>query len=430
MSRTPRFVLLILLLAACKVSFAFQEPKEASNNTSLSPNEQLELEISARLVKQELKRFRDYLENDVFLHRSGNSALSKESLTFLFEVKQRIERIQKELPNLQKKGITFSSKELDIISQLQSRIRAFENPGSKQPKPDKPVLSESFNAELKSVMTASSLDERISLLDLIVADSSRNAAEKKVAKEIRMKLYAIRGKQGDWEKAIHDAKAIGKKGVPFVAPRDLVLAYSSNGKQVQSRIKKGDTLSIQQWLSNDKFKQTLFWVEKVNAGDSVKGWIEAEKMLLGNDLSLGGGYQPLSENEIDRQIEEAKKDFGNVFGKPLPVSAKTLAGMTSSQRTGPQEYQFTWSFDAEKFKITGAKIPADLYKDILGGKSDTTEIVGSWEIRRGNLFLRVGKGDKAIECKMKIFNTGVVRIESSQAQYVFSARSRAKASKE
>ena len=110
-----------------------------------------------------------------------------------------------------------------------------------------------------------------------------------------------------------------------------------------------------------------------------------------------------------------------VGGSYPPVTPERLAGSSSSHRTGHDDFEFTWSFDATSFVIEGSAIPTDLISAMLGPDVSATEIQGKWEIRDGTIhfFVDTGDTDSVKECSMPIYSTGPIRIESSAAQYVF-----------
>lgn len=111
-------------------------------------------------------------------------------------------------------------------------------------------------------------------------------------------------------------------------------------------------------------------------------------------------------------------------GRDYPaVTPERLAGLTSSQRTGKHHFEFTWSFDATSFVIEGPAIPTDLIFNMSGSDMELTKIEGEWDIQGDiiNLFVNSGVEDSepARKCSMRIYSTGPVRIENSEAQYVF-----------
>jgi hypothetical protein len=103
------------------------------------------------------------------------------------------------------------------------------------------------------------------------------------------------------------------------------------------------------------------------------------------------------------------------------VTAERLAGSTSSQRTGQHDFDFTWSFAASSFVNEGIAIPTDLIAAMLGPDEKASSIEGTWEIRDGiiHFFVTTKDAEQARDCSMRIYSTGPIRIETSEAQYVF-----------
>ena len=103
------------------------------------------------------------------------------------------------------------------------------------------------------------------------------------------------------------------------------------------------------------------------------------------------------------------------------ISSKDFAGTNSSQRTGKDEYNFTWSVATSTFLIEGDDIPEDLVTALLGDTTQTTRIEGKWEIKGETLHLSIDSGNdespRAIA--LPIVNTGVIRVITPDAQYVF-----------
>ena len=110
-----------------------------------------------------------------------------------------------------------------------------------------------------------------------------------------------------------------------------------------------------------------------------------------------------------------------VGGNYPAVTPERLAGSTSSPRTGQHDFDFSWTFDATSFVIEGNAIPADLMTAMLGSDETVAKIEGAWEIRDGIIHFSVNMedGGPARECSMRIYSTGPIRIETSEAQYVF-----------
>ena len=100
------------------------------------------------------------------------------------------------------------------------------------------------------------------------------------------------------------------------------------------------------------------------------------------------------------------------------VTPSSLAGKTSSHRTGQHDFQFSWKFDATKFEISGDSIPNDLLKD-FGYGDQVGKIAGQWKIENRFIHLTTDVNGETTNCEMKIFSTGPIRIQSSDAQYLF-----------
>jgi hypothetical protein len=114
-------------------------------------------------------------------------------------------------------------------------------------------------------------------------------------------------------------------------------------------------------------------------------------------------------------------------GKPIriggnysPVTAEKLVRAEFSHRTGSEDFDFDWSFQPETFVITGDTIPPDLLTAMLGPEASGKRIEGTWKIRDGRIFFGVKTGEGNVrECSLPIYSTGVIRIETQEAQYVF-----------
>jgi hypothetical protein len=108
-------------------------------------------------------------------------------------------------------------------------------------------------------------------------------------------------------------------------------------------------------------------------------------------------------------------------GNYAPVKSADLIGSSSSQRTGGEPHDFIWSFADGTFVITGKKIPTDLVLALLGDVAKVKRIQGKWKITGQNLQLVVDTGNEAEtkETSMPIMNTGVIRVTTPAAQYVF-----------
>ena len=108
-------------------------------------------------------------------------------------------------------------------------------------------------------------------------------------------------------------------------------------------------------------------------------------------------------------------------GSYPPVTAEKLLSATFSHRTGQDHFQFRWKFDADQFVIEGEQIPPDLTDALLGPNQTAKKISGKWKIQNDRIYFEVpaGEDQPPIQCDMSIFSSGVIRIQSSDAQYVF-----------
>ena len=93
-----------------------------------------------------------------------------------------------------------------------------------------------------------------------------------------------------------------------------------------------------------------------------------------------------------------------------------------SHRTGAEDFDFTWTFEDDRFVIDGAEIPPDLIAAMLGPDVSTTRIEGTWRIHDEQIEFVVNDDQgnaTARKCSLPIYFTGVIRIETPEAQYVF-----------
>ncbi|MAI33337.1 MAG: hypothetical protein CMM07_16905 [Rhodopirellula sp.] len=107
-----------------------------------------------------------------------------------------------------------------------------------------------------------------------------------------------------------------------------------------------------------------------------------------------------------------------------PPTSAQLAGSSSSHRTGGEKYNFQWSFATSTFSLEGEDIPADLISAILGNNTQTTSIKGKWEINGKMLRLSTESYDDTgpRSVSLPIMNTGVIRVTTPEAQYVFRSK--------
>ena len=111
-----------------------------------------------------------------------------------------------------------------------------------------------------------------------------------------------------------------------------------------------------------------------------------------------------------------------VGGNYPPVSAEQLIGESSSQRTGREKFDFVWAFERDKFTLKGKDVPPDLLALFNDGKP-AASIEGVWSLKDETLTfteIQIDGGEpknKLVE--LPCFNTGVTRIQTDEAQYVF-----------
>lgn len=116
---------------------------------------------------------------------------------------------------------------------------------------------------------------------------------------------------------------------------------------------------------------------------------------------------------------------GNLGGNYPAVTAADVDGIESTHRTGMHNFDFRWTFTSDQFLIEGPDIPTDLIIDLVGKpqgeeyESEITQINGAWHLFDDNICLSIGDGEEEREVKLPIFFTGPLRIQSSEAQYVF-----------
>ncbi len=106
-----------------------------------------------------------------------------------------------------------------------------------------------------------------------------------------------------------------------------------------------------------------------------------------------------------------------------PVTKEQLTGSVLSLRTGRQKFDFSWTFEANSFVVEGPEIPPDLVAALLSPNAAVSRIEGTWEIRDETIYFYVETGEAESmsirEAFLPIFFTGVIRIQTSEAQYVF-----------
>jgi hypothetical protein len=108
-------------------------------------------------------------------------------------------------------------------------------------------------------------------------------------------------------------------------------------------------------------------------------------------------------------------------GGYAPVTYQQLVGKTCTNRTGREDGNFTWVFKEDRFVIEGDNLPVDLVETMLGPGATADRIEGVWEIQDGAIYFVVPNDATAPprRSSLPIFFTGVIRIQSPEAQYVF-----------
>ena len=108
-----------------------------------------------------------------------------------------------------------------------------------------------------------------------------------------------------------------------------------------------------------------------------------------------------------------------------PVSKEMLIGAEYSHRTGREDYKLTWTFSETKFAITSTDdtLPPDLVEAFTGMQRQAMQITGTWDLHDETLLISNIKIDDETEVvgerSVRIFFTGVIRVQTSGAQYVF-----------
>lgn len=106
-----------------------------------------------------------------------------------------------------------------------------------------------------------------------------------------------------------------------------------------------------------------------------------------------------------------------------PVEEADLIGKKCTNRTGQDDGAFKWSFEKDRFVLEGTDIPPDLLLVLLGDDATAEKIEGTWEVDDSeniHFFVETDQPkDQPRESKLHIFFTGVIRIQTDDAQYVF-----------
>ena len=109
-----------------------------------------------------------------------------------------------------------------------------------------------------------------------------------------------------------------------------------------------------------------------------------------------------------------------------PISKSMLIGAEYSHRTSREDWNLTWTFSETEFVITATKgsLPPDLVEAITGMQQNAKHITATWGLHDETLLIsNVKIGDEtevAGERTVRIFFTGVIRVQTTGAQYVFS----------
>lgn len=108
-----------------------------------------------------------------------------------------------------------------------------------------------------------------------------------------------------------------------------------------------------------------------------------------------------------------------------PVSKEMLIGTTYSHRTGREDWNLTWTFSETEFviKAVGESLPPDLVEAIAGTQQAAKQLNGTWDLLDESLLISKVKIDEETEVagerSTRIFFTGVIRVQTLGAQYVF-----------
>ncbi len=111
------------------------------------------------------------------------------------------------------------------------------------------------------------------------------------------------------------------------------------------------------------------------------------------------------------------------------VTKQRLTGASYSHRTGPDEPPLDWQFAAGQMTLVskGEALPTELVDAILGAATSASprsvkQITAAWSISDETLTLdeiRYDESSLSGQRTLRIFNTGVIRIEAAGDQYVF-----------
>lgn len=109
-----------------------------------------------------------------------------------------------------------------------------------------------------------------------------------------------------------------------------------------------------------------------------------------------------------------------------PIGKEMLIGAEYSHRTGREDWKLTWTFSETEFviKADGDSLPPDLVESITGTRQAAKQVNGTWDLVDESLLISDVKTNEETEVagerSARIFPTGVIRIQTSDAQYVFS----------
>jgi hypothetical protein len=106
-----------------------------------------------------------------------------------------------------------------------------------------------------------------------------------------------------------------------------------------------------------------------------------------------------------------------------PVSKERLLGGHNCWATGPKRADFRFTFDKERFEIQeqGKPIPKEVLEAVLGTGKTAGKIEGRYDLSGDTLILTEIRADGKAgfpDAKIHTFNTGVVRFDFGEVQYV------------
>jgi hypothetical protein len=106
------------------------------------------------------------------------------------------------------------------------------------------------------------------------------------------------------------------------------------------------------------------------------------------------------------------------------VSKAMLIGSQYSHRTGRAAPQLTWTFSESEFEIVSdSDLPPDLVEATTGSPRQASRLTGKWDLQGESLLISNvqvdGVTDVPGERIVRVFFTGVIRVQTLAAQYVF-----------